>query len=295
MHTTEISAEQLRFLHGCRLLTSRSLSTLPPPPVSLQLNSETDFVARNSNFQSLASRISSVALGSLPASTLTLSSGVGQERASEQASSVAGMDLPGGDSLGKPCTVGAGVTDLVAKIRENMLLRRAASLALPTGLVVGYTHNAVGPGLGSIGVLLGLLPKHEGKGALPVDNAALNELAKKIAMHIAAAKPLYCVKSDVPAREVEREKAVLMEQSAKSGKPPAIVAKMVEGKLGKFYGETVLESQPFILSEEGVGVGKLLESGSAAALAGSQPGQSARLAGFVHFVVGEGAPKGKEE
>lgn len=260
-----------------------------------QLNSETDFVARNEHFTRLATKLSATALATLPASggpAAAAAAPTGCDALPEPAFAAWRDDtpLPGGDTLGGACSVAGGVTDLVAKIRENLVLRRGARLEVRGGLVVAYTHNAVAPGLGSIGVLVGLAPAG-GAGAAPLTPggtpgyAGLADAARRVAMHVAAARPLYLSRASVPAAAVERERAVLVEQAATSGKPAGIVAKMVEGRLGKFYGESVLGEQPYVLSEEGVRVGKWLDD--AAKKAGAPP---VVIAGFAHFVVGEGLP-----
>ncbi len=249
------------------------------------MNSETDFVARNTHFQSLATRIGQAALASLPAPAAGQEGQTGGAAAALAALTAA--PLPGGDSVGKPCGVGAGVTDMVAKIGENIVLRRGATLGAPRGMVAAYTHNALCPGAGTIGVLVALVPKDAGVTLSPAHAAwpALAEVGKRVAMHIAAAKPAFLGREGVPAAAIERERDVLRAQAEASGKSAANAARMVEGRLSKFYAEACLLEQPFVLSEEGVKVGKMVDAAAAAA------GVPVRVAAFTHFVVGEEAAK----
>jgi len=274
----------------------------------MQLNSETDFVARNDLFQAAARNISNSALTSFAAgangslsSSLFPSSGSGAVVSAADPVKLAALVVV------NPATVGAGaaamsaadtVTDLVSKIRENIVLRRAGALVLSppaaaggaaaSGVIGAYMHNLAGPGVGSIGVLVGLeaTPSSAGAGTAlpPTTQQALSELARKVAMHAAAAKPLYGTRAEVPADVLERERAVLRSMAAASGKPEAIVAKMVEGRLAKFYADNVLADQPYVLSEAGAPVSKALEEArKALGLV------TLRIAGFLSFSVGETA------
>jgi elongation factor Ts len=269
----------------------------PPPPAPLQVNSETDFVARNEQFQALAARIAQAALaGGLPAGGPTHASPTGCAAVgdAEFAAWREATALPGGDSLGAACSVGGGVVELVGRIRENLVARRAAKLAVPGGLVVSYTHNAVSPGMGAIGVLVALAPRDAAAaplapGATP-GYGALVDAARKVAMHVAAAQPAYFARATVPPGALEREREVLTQQAAGSGKPAAIVAKMVDGRLGKFYAECVLTEQPFILADDGVRVSAWVD---AAAKAAGAP--AVQIAGFAHFVLGQGVALGGED
>lgn len=247
-------------------------------------------MARNEQFQALVGRIAQVALGgSLPAGGPTPSAPTGCAAVGD-ADFAAWRDatpLPGGDSLGAACSVGGGVVELVGRIRENLVARRAAKLHVPGGLVVSYTHNAVAPGMGAIGVLVALAPRDPaaaplGAGSTP-GYAGLVDAARKVAMHVAAAQPAYFSRATVPPGALEREREVLTQQAAGSGKPAAIIAKMVDGRLGKFYAECVLTEQPFILADDGMRVAAWMD---AAAKAAGAP--AVQIAGFSHFVLGQG-------
>lgn len=252
-------------------------------------------MARNELFQKLVLGAASAALGVAtgPAAAAAIIAG-GPTGAS--AWGAPGMDalkaapLPGSET---GASVDASLLELIAKIRENMVLRRAGAVTVPGGVVASYTHNATAPGLGAIGVLVGVGGK--GGAALPAPaRPVIAELARKVAMHVAAARPAYVSKANVPAADVERERAVLMEQARTSGKPEAIIAKMVEGRVSKFYGETVLPEQPYVLAEDGAKVQKMLESGlkeKGVAVPGG-----VEIVAFLRFNVGEDvAPAAAEQ
>lgn len=177
------------------------------------------------------------------------------------------------------------VVDAAARLRENVVFRRAARLDAPAGgFVVAYTHNAVSPGLGTVGVLLAVQPRG-GISALhgTPERAVLVAAARRIAMHIAAARPAYLTRSHVPNSVLERERAVHAHGASASGKPANIVARMVDGRLAKWAAETVLCEQPFVLGDDGQRVDATLDA--AAKQAGFKAG--AIVHSFVHFVVGE--------
>lgn len=175
----------------------------------IELNSETDFVARNDQFQALVEETAKKAL-----------SGNGDFEALKNDTQPA-------------------VTEAIATIGENMNLRRATKLSVNDGVVASYVHTAVKPGMGKIGVLVAL----ESTG----DKAALEALGKQIAMHVAAAKPEALTREEVSADTLEREKSVLIEQAIASGKPKEVAEKMVEGRIRKFYEEIVLLEQAFVM------------------------------------------------
>lgn len=183
----------------------------------VELNSETDFVARNEEFQKLVSNVANVA------------------KTVETAEELAAADLNG-----KP--VSENVTDLIATIGENMAVRRMTKLSVSNGAVVGYVHSALADGLGKIGVLVAL--------DSAADEATLQAIGKQVAMHVAAANPQFLDKSSVDADVLERERAVLKEQAIASGKPPEIAEKMVEGRISKFYKEICLLEQDFIMDTD---------------------------------------------
>jgi len=177
--------------------------------VVIELNSETDFVARNEQFQALVEETAKVALAG------------------------------NGDVEAVKAQVNDKITNAVATIGENMTLRRITKLSVNDGVVATYIHTAVKPGMGKIGVLVAL----ESTG----DKAALETLGKQIAMHVAAAKPEALNREGVDASKLERERAVLIEQAVASGKPQDVAEKMVEGRIRKFYEEVVLLEQAFVM------------------------------------------------
>ncbi|MHA1547956.1 MAG: translation elongation factor Ts, partial [Alphaproteobacteria bacterium] len=178
--------------------------------IMVEVNSETDFVARNPEFQGLVSKIAAAALttdGSLDA--------------------VKAAKMPD-DSA----TVEEAINAAIATIGENMSLRRTAVVAVENGVIANYVHGAVAPGLGKIGVLVGM--SSSGKGE------AVGQIGKQVAMHVAAANPLAVRADNVDADVAAREKAIFAEQARESGKPEAIIEKMVEGRMRKFYEEVAL-------------------------------------------------------
>ena len=184
----------------------------------IELNAETDFVARNELFQNAA-----------------------------RATAKAGLDVDGVEAIIAAKTadgevVGEMVTHLIATIGENMMVRRAKRFVVAEGAIGAYIHNAVAPELGKIGVLVAI----EGAG----DQAAIMELGRKIAMHVAATNPLSLSTDDLDQANVERERAVFTEQALASGKPESVVEKMVEGRIRKFYEEVVLLKQAFVMNPD---------------------------------------------
>ena len=179
----------------------------------VEINSETDFVARNEGFQAFVKSVAEKAQGV------------------KDAEELAARELAGGK------TVAESLTDLVAKIGENMALRRAQSLNVSKGAVVGYVHGALGDGIGKIGVLVGL--------ESDASEDALQALGKQLAMHIAAANPQFLNQDAVDPEVAEREKSVLIEQAKAEGKPQEIAEKMVMGRMQKFFKEICLTEQIF--------------------------------------------------
>jgi elongation factor Ts len=230
------------------------VATRGPAGAVVEVNSETDFVARNELFQAFVRSAAAVAVD-----------GGGDVEA-----------LKGAPYPGTGRSVGEELTELVGRIGENLVLRRAARLAVGAGLVASYMHNALAPGLGKIGVLVALE-----SAAAP---EALAGLGRQLAMHVAAASPLYLDIAAVPPAALERERAVLREQAAGSGKGAAIVERMVEGRLRKFYEESVLLEQVFVIDGESR-VGKVVEAAAKAA------GAPIRVAAFVRLQLGEGVDK----
>ena len=225
----------------------------------VEVNAETDFVARNALFQDAARRIARAALDVQLGEALT---------------DVAALnDAPteGGE------TVQAMLTGLIANVGENMMVRRAKRFVIPQGVVASYVHNAVAPELGRIGVLVALE-------SAAGDQATLTELGRKIGMHIAATSPLSLSTADLDPAAVERERAIFSEQAQASGKPPQVVEKMVEGRIRKFYEEVVLEKQAFVMNPDQTIEQLLAEQGKAL-------GAPVNLAGFVRLALGEGVDK----
>jgi elongation factor Ts len=224
----------------------------------VEVNSETDFVARNDDFQGFVANVATVALG-----------------AGDGVEAVAAASYPGSDK-----SVADTLTDLIAVIGENMTFRRAASLSVANGVVANYVHSAVKPGLGKIGVLVGL----ESTG----DAGKLEEFGKQLAMHIAAAKPESVSRDDLDPELLARERDVLSEQARASGKPEEIIEKMVEGRVRKFYEEVCLLDQTFVIDGE-TKVSKAVEA------AGKEAGGDIKVTGFIRFALGEGVEKKEED
>jgi elongation factor Ts len=168
------------------------------------------------------------------------------------------------------------ITNLIATIGENMVVRRSARFKVPHGAVAAYVHNAVAPDLGRIGVLVAV----EGQG----DQARLQEIGKDIAMHVAAYAPLSLSTEDLDPAAVERERAIFAEQAAASGKPPQVVEKMVEGRLRKFYEEVVLLKQAFVKNPDQTVEQFVAEQAKAL-------GSPVAVKGFVRLALGEGVDK----
>ena len=224
----------------------------------VEVNAETDFVARNEKFQEFVRG----------AAEATLEHGSDIEALGEAA-------YPGSDK-----SVGEYLTNLIATVGENMALRRSAVLRVDSGVVASYVHNATEPGLGKIGVLLALRSD--------ADGPALEGLGKQLAMHVAAAAPQAVSREDVDVGDLDRERAVLADQARASGKPEEIIEKMVEGRLRKYYEEICLLEQTYVIDGE-TKVSKVLES------AAGGVGSPVELAGFVRFVLGEGVEKKDED
>jgi len=176
--------------------------------------------------------------------------------------------------------VGEELTHMVATIGENMSLRRAAALTVSTGVVASYVHNALAPGLGKIGVLVAL------ESAAAPDK--LLALGRQLAMHVAAANPQATEIADVDPAAVDRERNILAEQARASGKPEEIIAKMVEGRLRKFYEDVVLFEQTYVIDGES-------KVRAAVQIAAKELGAPVRVAGFVRYALGEGIERNKSD
>ncbi|HYZ41250.1 MAG TPA: translation elongation factor Ts [Stellaceae bacterium] len=217
----------------------------------VEVNSETDFVARNPTFQSFVRTVSDLALN-----------GGGELELLKD------MNYPGTSG-----TVEEELTRLISTIGENLVLRRVKRLSTREGGVFSYVHNALGPGLGKIGVLVTLAS------SAPADR--LTGLGKQLAMHIAAANPLYLDIAAVPQAALDRERNVLREQARSTGKPDSVVDRMVEGRLRKFYEEFALLEQLFVVDQE-TKITKVVEQ------AGKAAGAPIRVESFARFALGEG-------
>jgi elongation factor Ts len=224
----------------------------------IELNSETDFVARNETFQSAARHIAEAAVG-----------------ADGDLASLRGAKLANGQ------TADELISGLIATIGENMTLRRFARLHVAQGAVGAYVHNKV-PGASDIG-RMGVIVAVEGAG----DQAVLEELARNIALHVAGTPtpPLSLSADELDAASVEKERAILTEQASESGKPPNVVEKMVEGRIRKWMEEVVLLKQAYVKDPD-----QTIEQLVAAT--GKQVGSPIKVAGFVRLALGEGVERG---
>src|SRR5471030_2949153 len=222
----------------------------------VEVNAETDFVARNDEFKGFVKA----------AADLALREGGDLEKL---------LAAKHGNS-----NVQQTLTELVAKIGENMSVRRTVALGVNPGVVAAYVHNATSPELGKIGVLVALKSS--------ADQDKLAALAKQIAMHVAAAAPLAITPEHLSKEVVDRERAVQTEIARQSGKPEAVIEKMMEGRMRKFYEETVLLSQTFVIDGETQG-GKVLEKAS------KDLGAPITVEGFVRFQVGEAIEKAESD
>jgi len=219
----------------------------------IELNAETDFVARNTEFQEFASTLAKLALNADDLDTLAAS------------------DYPVTGRI-----VADELTNKIATIGENMSLRRMATVSVGSGIVVPYMHNSTAPGLGRIGVLVAL------ESVAGAD--ALESLGKQIAMHIAATSPASLSVEDLDPEAVQRERDVLIEQAKASGKPQEIAEKMVQGRMKKYYQEVVLLEQTSVIDGE-------TRIADVVANAGKDAGAEIALTGFVRFNLGEGIEK----
>ena len=224
----------------------------------VEVNSETDFVARNETFQKFVAAVAKIALekgGDLDAIQAAAFPGTGR-------------------------TVADELTHMIATIGENMSFRRAGALTVSQGVVASYIHNAAGPGLGRIGVLVAV----ESAG----DKDKLDGLARNLAMHVAAAVPVAVNRESVDQSLLDRERDILAAQARESGKPEDIIAKMVEGRLRKFYEDSVLLDQVYVIDGESK-VGKAVEA------AAKEIGAPVTVAGFIRFALGEGVERKQQD
>jgi elongation factor Ts len=226
--------------------------------VLIEVNTETDFVARNDQFQNFTAK----------AARESLAVGGDVEK-------LKGRPFPGGSR-----TVGEELTHMVATIGENMSIRRAQVVSASPGVVASYVHNQVAPGLGKIGVLVAL--KSSG------DAVKLAALGRQLAMHVAAANPRAVRTAELDPKLIDNERKILTEQAAGSGKPAEIIAKMVEGRLRKFYEEVVLLEQAYVIDPDKK-VGKVVEA------AAKEIGAPVEVAAIARFQLGEGIEKRQDD
>jgi elongation factor Ts len=222
---------------------------------AVEVNSETDFVARNDKFQAAARSIAQAALD------------------------VDGVEQLGQAKVDSGQTVQDHLTNLIATVGENMVARRMARFQVAQGAIAAYTHNAVAPGLGKIGVLVAI----EGAG----DKAQLQELGRKIALHVAATNPASLSTDDLDPAVVERERNILMEKAREEGRPDNMIEKIVGGQIAKFQKEVVLLKQPFVMNPDQTVEQLVAEVGKAV-------GSPVTVKGFVRLALGEGVEKPEE-
>ncbi|HEX4262600.1 MAG TPA: translation elongation factor Ts [Acetobacteraceae bacterium] len=227
------------------------VASVPGRAAMVEVNAETDFVARNEMFQGFVASVAKLALD------------VGEDR-----DALLAAMLPGGRSVADE------LTHLVATIGENLSLRRARVLEAPGGVVATYVHAALRPGLGRIGVLVAVSGDNEAD--------ALETLGRQVGMHVAASRPEALDVDAVDPAALERERAVLSEQARASGKPDAVIAKMVDGRIRKYYEEVVLLEQVWVHDGESRVRAVVEKSG-------------AKLLGFARFALGEGIDRGVGE
>ncbi len=234
-----------------------AVASAPRTAAMVEINAETDFVARNEHFQSFCAAVAEL--------VLTVGDDIEAIKAARYPGSV---DLVEGGNGFR--TVGEQLTHLIATIGENMSIRRAKRLHVSEGAVATYVHSAVKPGMGKIGVLVAL------EGASEID--ALEVLGRQIGMHVAAARPEALDVTAIDPSALEREKAVLSEQAKASGKPEAVIQKMVEGRIRKYYEEVVLLEQVWVHDGESRVKEVVKKAGG-------------NLTGFARYQLGEGIEK----
>ncbi|UTO28824.1 translation elongation factor Ts [Bartonella harrusi] len=222
--------------------------------VLVEINSETDFVARNDLFQDIVRNVATAALGT-----------------QGSVDAVSASLYPGSEK-----TVESTIKDAIGTIGENMAFRRSAKLSVENGVVATYVHNSVADGLGKLGVLVAI----ETTG----NKETAAAFGRQVAMHIAATNPLALTAEDVDSGAIEREKAIFSDQARQSGKPENIIEKMVEGRMRKFFEEVVLLSQAFVMNPD-MSVEAALKD------AEKSIGAPAKITGFIRFALGEGVEK----
>ncbi|MDR0640612.1 MAG: translation elongation factor Ts [Holosporales bacterium] len=221
----------------------------------IEVNSETDFVARNDKFQEVVSGIANISL------------------AHESSDAVLGAKFPDTDR-----TVREELDLLISLVGENVNFRRCQQLSVNHGAVSAYMHGAVKPGMGKIGVLVAI------ESEKPCDPGKVDELGKKLAMHIAAANPSYLCQKCVPPEVIAKEKEIILAQAAENGKAPDIAEKMAEGRIKKFFEECALLEQIFVIDGK-TKVGAYIENFN------KTNGTTLSVSSFIKYVLGEGINK----
>ncbi|WP_273755308.1 translation elongation factor Ts [Bartonella sp. MM73XJBT.G] len=222
--------------------------------VLVEINSETDFVARNDGFQDIVRKVATAALDT-PGDVESVSVSL----------------YPGTEK-----SVELAIKDAIGTIGENMTFRRSAKLSVENGVIATYIHNSVADGLGKLGVLVAIETTGNKEAALA--------FGRQVAMHIAATSPLALTAQDVDAGAIEREKAIFSDQARQSGKPENIIEKMVEGRMRKFFEEVVLLSQAFVMNPDMTVEAALKD-------AEKSIGAPVKITAFVRFALGEGVEK----
>jgi elongation factor Ts len=220
----------------------------------VEVNSETDFVARNELFQQIVSNVANLAV-----------------TANGDVAVLSEMPYPGSGR-----SVAAELTDAIAKIGENLTLRRSAAIEVTDGVVGTYMHNAVKPGLGKLGIIVGV----QSTG----DKAVLANLGKQLAMHIANTNPASVSSDDIDPAIVAKEREIFTEQAKETGKPAEVIAKMVEGRVRKFFEEATLLAQTFVIDGES-------KVKDIVAKAEKEAGAPIKVTKFVRYALGEGIEK----
>lgn len=221
---------------------------------TVEVNAETDFIARNDDFQNFVKTLAQIAL--------------------EEGSDIEALKTATYPQTGNTCE--AELTNLIATIGENMNMRRSETMQVGTGVVSSYVHNSIGDGIGRIGVLVGLESS--------ADQAKLNELGKQIAMHIAATNPQSTFIADLDQAVVAKERAVHEDMAKASGKPAEFLDKMIDGRMRKFYEQVVLVEQEFVMNPD-KRVKDIIDD------AAKSLGTAIELKGFIRFGLGEGIEK----
>lgn len=230
-----------------------ALATTGSNGALVELNAETDFVARNDQFQELVGQLADAAIAN-----------------GSSVDALNAATLPNGKSVSQ------SIVDAISTIGENMTLRRVAQLSVSEGVIASYMHNATAPNKGKIGVLVAMQSSGNAD--------RLAEVGKQVAMHVAASNPLALNRDQVNQEDIDRERAVLVEQAKASGRPDNIIEKMVDGRMRKFFEESTLLEQAFVIDPD-KSVGKAIEE------LAKELGTAVTCTGFVRMALGEGVER----